>query len=279
MTGTAVFLDTSIQISRFFKADDLKLRIRQRLSAFDLTVTGLVVRNEFRRRIFAEAQYLLNLLHKYNSAKRVQQHVNDQLGGSYNQRKRNICLDLLTTFYATTDDRDHTSRLKSLLRSLLICGLDDFDESVDAIMTESGCACGKQRVKEVDAYKKYEIGSSSCAELKERCHIRSFLLSKETLLQNLQIFLTTIPAGEKSQEILRIEDALKDMANPSASVEDMELCKKVGDLLICLESDGIPSMYTQNVAESKHLCRALEQTLIYRSNHPSQEDSIINSGD
>src|SRR5258706_180805 len=77
-SARALFIDTSVHISRFFKSGDLKRKIDETVAAFDLKVTGLVVRNEFRRRVLSEAQYLLRLLDRYESAKRVQQHVNDE---------------------------------------------------------------------------------------------------------------------------------------------------------------------------------------------------------
>ena len=54
MPASAVFLDTSIQISRFFKSDEQKRRISERLATFNLVIAGLVVRNEFRRRSRSE---------------------------------------------------------------------------------------------------------------------------------------------------------------------------------------------------------------------------------
>jgi hypothetical protein len=274
MSGTAVFLDTSIQISRFFKSDDLKRKIHERLSKFDVVVTGLIVRNEFRRRVLAEAQYLLRLLDKYRSAHRVRQHVNDQLGGWQNQRKRNICLDLLESFYPQSDDRDHTDRLRSLLRSLLIAGMDEFDESVDAIVTDSGCACGRQSVREIEAYKKYDLGSSSCKDYKAQCGINQFLFEKVEALRSIKAFLESVPEPEMTAELKAIESAIAHILSGGAKTAEMELCKTVGDLLIALESSHIPSFYTQNVHESRHLCRALTQTMIYRSNHAGDEDEV-----
>jgi hypothetical protein len=271
---SAVFVDTSIQISRIFKSDELKSRIKERLSKFDLVLTGLVVRNEFRRRVMTEAQYLLRLLDKYKSAKRVQQHVNDELAGWHNQRKRNISLNLLATYYPDRSDEEHTERLKRLLRSLLIAGLDDFDESVDSVIPDSGCACGRESVKEIEPYKRYDVGRNSCVETGDVCGIRPFLVSKRHEVQALATYLKELASTEKSEDIQRIEEVLVQLRTMPQTVSELELCKQVGDLLIALESSHIPSVYTQNIRESQHLSRALHQDLFYRDNHPDNDDQI-----
>jgi hypothetical protein len=274
MSSAALFLDTSIQISRFFKSDDLKRRIHDQLSKFDLVLTGLVVRNEFRRRVLGEAQYLLRLIDRYKSARRVQQHINDQLGGWQNQRKRNICLDLLATFYPRSDDKDHTDRLRSLLRSLLVGGMEEFDESVDAVVQASGCECAKQTVREIESYKKYEIGSSSCKDFGSRCRIQHFLAEKIETIRAIETFLKSVPVVEKSDELKAIEAAMSHILSESQNSAQLDLCKTVGDLLIALESSNVPAFYTQNIRESQHLCAALKQTMIYRDNHPEHDDVI-----
>jgi hypothetical protein len=43
-TGSALLLDTSIQIARFVHGQDEKRRIKDRIQQFTLTVTGQVVK-------------------------------------------------------------------------------------------------------------------------------------------------------------------------------------------------------------------------------------------
>ena len=152
--------------------------------------------------------------------------------------------------------------------------MDEFDDSVDAVITDSGCSCGKQSVKEIEAYKKYELGSSSCKEFKAQCGICQFLAGKLEATRSIKACLETVPAAEMTDELKAIESAITQISSGSAEIEEMDLCKTVGDLLIALESSQIPSFYTQNVRESRHLCRALKQTMIYRDNHPDNDDAI-----
>ena len=71
----ALFLDTSIQIARMLHSSEMKKRIQERIDVYDRTATGLVVRQEFRRRVLKEAEYLLRLLHRYKSYDEVYHHV------------------------------------------------------------------------------------------------------------------------------------------------------------------------------------------------------------
>src|SRR6266446_834423 len=81
-----VFLDTSIQIARWVHSDRVKKHIKQRIDQHERIVTGLVVRQEFRRRLLKEAEYLLRLLYRYNSFDEVYHHV-IRLPGTWHERK------------------------------------------------------------------------------------------------------------------------------------------------------------------------------------------------
>ena len=100
-TGSAVFLDTSIQIARKIHIPATKKRINDRIRSYDLTVTGCVVRQEFKRRFLKDARYLLDLFKKYKSYKDVMHHVVDVLT-SFHHRKQKICLELLALPFPKT---------------------------------------------------------------------------------------------------------------------------------------------------------------------------------
>ncbi len=152
-----VFLDTSIQIARWCHGRETKRRIADRLGQFNSVVTGLVVRQEFKRRLLKEAQYLLNQLDHKGSLEKVLRHVVDILPPQQ-QRKRTICLEMLTVLYEEADDAERTERAKRYLRSLLRFGLTEFDSSVDTVIWDSRCACAHFPVEEKVPYKRYEFG-------------------------------------------------------------------------------------------------------------------------
>lgn len=277
-SGTALFLDTTIQIASFVHSPEQKERIAQRLGQYDITVTGLVVRQEFRRRLLKEARYLLSQLEERGSMTKVRRHVIDHL--HYQQRKRNICLELLQTVDEEDGEADKTKRLRLFLRNLLKHGLREFDDSVDCLRTASGCACGQQQVREIVKYRKYDFGIDKCSKSKGDCGIRKFLEEHRNDLEKVQEMLKSLPLNGPSQpqgkpkELQKAEKFIKAFLTGSSKVEARNPCLGVGDLMIAMESVGIPSFYTMNGKESQHLCRALGQDLIVRKQDPTIEDVI-----
>ena len=116
--STAAFLDTSIQIARLIHSPETCRQIDERLQSFDLTTTGLVVRQEFKRRLLKDARYLLDLFLRHQSFARVHRHIVDVLT-PFQRRKQRISLQLLSTLIEDDSDADRTERAILLLRGLL----------------------------------------------------------------------------------------------------------------------------------------------------------------
>jgi hypothetical protein len=259
----AVFLDTSIQIAQVVHGPNTKARIRQRLARHEHTVTGLVVRQEFKRRLLAEAEYLLRQLHRYQSLQEVQQHL-IQLYGDWpsRKRKRNICLQTLTQVHGGTD-AECTERMQLYLRSLLVTGLKRFDQRVDTVRRDSGCACARLDVVEKVELRKYDLGPKHCSRTRPgECAVVQFLAHQHEARERILRLLRSLPHAQKSGELRKAERFLVGLSTKLNQAQGEDPCLSVGDLLIALESLGVSNFYTLNSAESQHLCRALEQTLI-----------------
>jgi hypothetical protein len=85
--------------------------------------------------------------------------------------------------------------------------------------------------------------------------------------------------GQKSAELKKAEGFLElVLRNPDQALAE-DPCLSVGDLLIALESLGTPTFFTLNSAESQHLCRALDQTLIVQPIDPTKEQIVCLSTD
>lgn len=269
----AVFLDTSVQIARWVHSGLVKKHIKQRIDQHESTVTGLVVRQEFRRRLLKEAEYLLRLLHRYNSFDEVYHHI-VRLHGSFHTRKRNICLQTLESGFSGATAKERTDRFRLLLRSLLVNGMRKFDQSVDVLKKQSQCACGKQDVVEREAFRRYELGEERCSRTNAGdCGIVSFLQNHREHADRILQKIRSIPDGHKSKEIQETERFLEKIAN-SSDPQQHDPCLTVGDLLIALESIGESNFFTLNSKESQHLCRALGQTLIVRPPDPAKADIV-----
>ena len=268
-----LFLDTSIQIARHVHGPQTKAAIKQRLSQHTKHVTSLVVRQEFKRRLLKEAAYLLNLLHRYRSFDEVNQHV-IRLFGPWHARKRSICLQALAQVHGGTD-AERTQRLQLYLRSLLVSGLQRFDQAVDELRTDSRCACAQQAVVEKVQLRRYELGNDKCSRAKPgACGIREFFETRTELASKIARYFRAIPPEKKSGEIQRAEKFLAKMGNDSAKMAKEDPCLTVGDLLIAMESAGISHFLTLNGAESQHFCRVLGQTMIVHPVDPTKTEIV-----
>jgi hypothetical protein len=239
----------------------MKRAVEKRIGRHERTSTSLVVRQEFKRRLLKEADYLLRLLHRYESFDEVHHHV-IRLFGPWHDRKRTICLQTLADVHGGTDEV-RTERLQLYLRGLLLTGLRRFDQSVDVIRTESNCGCAKRDVRERTPLRKYDFGTDRCSRLPAgSCGIVSFLAAREDTAGRILAKLRGIPETHKSTELRNAERFLERFISNPADAASEDPCLTVGDLLIALESAGVSHFFTLNGKESQFLCRALDQTLI-----------------
>jgi predicted nucleic acid-binding protein len=281
-TGSAVFLDTSIFIARMFHTPQKRRKILRRIEDYDISITSLIVKNEFKRRVLKEAQYLLNLLNKHESLDVVMNHVLNVLPPQSSRKQKialNICLAMLPSIHSQSDDAERAERAKRYLRTLLRCGLSDFDASVDHVIRESGCACAKHPVIEKKPYKSYEFGPSKCSSSGHLCEVVSFLAKNREMVVKIRDRLYTVPEGKRSGEISMSIAFLDRIITDPSVAQELEPCSNVGDLLIALESLGIPTFYTLNAKESQHFCRALGQTLVVRPNNPDVDDVVCSASE
>ncbi|MBM4019712.1 MAG: hypothetical protein FJ288_15560 [Planctomycetes bacterium] len=269
--GTAVFLDTTIQIARLVHSRQMKDLIAQRLAQYDVRVTSSVVKQEFKRRLLRDAAYLLQTLARVGSYQGVMRHVSDVLPPKQN-RKRNICIQVLETVDESDTDEDRTDRLKLYLRSLLTDGINQFEDMVDSVLPGCGCACANAPIREVRKYERYEFGTDKCSRAKGECGVIEFLRQNEARLRNIVGVVRGLSPKDKSIELRQAEEFIESVLADAQCARRLNPCSLVGDLLIALESAGIPVFYTMNRAESQYLCRALGQELVVRPRNPEKAD-------
>ena len=275
-SGSAVFLDTTIQIARFVHSPEIKARIERRVRSFDVSVTGLVVRQEFKRRLLKEAEYLLRQLERLGSYRRLLRHVTDVLPPPQ-ARKRNICLEILETLFEKEDDVDLTDRTRLFLRSMIKGGLREFDELVDRVIPDSGCACGARPIREVGRHPRFDFGTDKCSQTGS-CGIVAFLGQREPQMRAILCLLESLSSDEKTDELRVAENLIRQYFTDPAGVVQLEPCLRAGDLVIALESIPVPVVYTMNARESRHLCRALDQQLVVRPRNPDHDDLVCPRG-
>lgn len=267
-----VFIDTSIQIGRRVHRPEIEQSIRSRLASFPRVTTGLVVRGEFKRRLLMEAQYLLTQFKLRGSFEKVRRHVQDSLPPA-DPRKKQICLQTLTTIDEKDTDEDRTERAKLFLRDLLRFGLQTFDAQLSLLLKDSGCARGLAPIQEKKKFLAYEFGPKRCEQSEGKCRIGQFLSTHRDLLQKVADYIATLPLNETTDELRASEAFIRQYLASPSEIEKRNACTIVGDLLIALESSAIPTFYTMNYKESRHLCQVLGQRMIFR--HPNADHAEI----
>jgi hypothetical protein len=268
-----IFLDTSIQIARVVHSAEKKRKIENQIRNYTTVYTSLIVKQEYKRRLLKEAQYLLYQLERLKSIEAVLRHVVDHL--SQNRRKQNICLQLVTTIFEDKTEKDKTDRAKSTLRNLIRLGLSDFEYSVHNIIEDSGCACARTPIIEEVPYKKYNFGPEKCHKARATCDVIEFLRNRKSDLQKVLVSLQSLPSEKRTQELKRAEKFIEQVLSDFSSAPTLNGCLKVGDLMIAMESVNVESFYSMNIKESLHICRALDQSFIYRPSHAEKDDTVF----
>lgn len=275
-SGTAIFVDTSILISRLLSGPEMKKAIEKRLALYDITVSSPVVVQEFKRRVLNEAVYLMELLNKKGSYKKVNRHVTSVLDSSKRwKRKRKICLEILWTIFEKADDLELTIRAKQYLRTLIKHGTFFLKKELDSVVPGTGCYLSNYPIKEKKPYVRYDLGEIKCSKVHKLCPVVDYLKEKIELCKKILKLLSDLP--NKTVELEKASEFLKEfIANPD-NTPQMDPCISVGDLLIALESHKIPNFYTKDKKESPFFCNVLEQNLIIRPNNPEHSDKIVKS--
>lgn len=111
-----------------------------------------------------------------------------------------------------------------------------------------------------------QLASTSCRcwlGFKESRRVNSAMKRQTTFLeprclqiQGIFTRLETLLAGALTDELASVIEFIRSFLEAPDRIHDRDPCKTVGDLLIALESVGIPTFYTINDKESQHLCRA-----------------------
>ena len=276
-----LFLDTSVVIARVVHGPEMKQRIADQIAKHQGTVIGLIVRQEFKRRLLGEAQYLLRQLHEKKSYNKVLRHVVDHLG-PWHTRKRNICLETLTLIHEDAAGKpigedELTERAQRTLRSFLRSALKDLTNNVGRHVSVVGCACAQHPVIEKTKYRRYDFGPTECSKTGSACGVVQFLANKNVQLHSILNHLSTL--ANKTKELENSERFIEDVLSDVSRAPKGEPCLKVGDLMIALESYGVDAFYTLNRKESLHLTRLLNQDLIIRPTNTNLEDEIFKSSE
>src|SRR5437899_296150 len=111
----SLFIDTSVHIARMLHGPAQREQVEHQAEPY-LRVSGLVCRQEFKRRVLHTAEYLLRVLNERHGFENTHAYMTRMVTYPYQKRRATICLNLLA-LATGIDDRDKTDRLKTKLRT------------------------------------------------------------------------------------------------------------------------------------------------------------------
>jgi hypothetical protein len=279
-----LFLDTSVHIARLLHGPAQKARVETRAQNY-LRRSGLVCRQEFKRRVLKTAEYLLSVLDQRKGYENTHTYMTRLIQNPYHKRRATICLNLLAQATGNTD-QEKTDRLRVRLRTLILTGLSQFDGWLEPLAQDSGCGCGRIDVRERKqprtGHTVFEIGGDKCSQFEAgQCGIVAFLTNRATERAAIRTHLASVPTDKKTDELKEAETFLAAVDPDPGVAPARNPCLTVGDLIIALESAaaGATAFYTMNGKESQHLCKALGQTLIVRRPDEQEEDVVCPRND
>lgn len=265
----AVFLDTSIQVARKIRERPMRECITAWIRGYALNVSSGVVLQEFKNRVLRDVAYILEKLRKTHSYMATLHYITNVLPQAQ-QRKMRVCLPILQGLLPGATDAELTERARLYCRTLLVYGETEFAREVDTLLSGVDCYWAKTPIREKRPYTSYDLGRRACDKTKGLCRVGDALKAREGRCRALLAFLDALPANRATQELERAREVLRRViADDFQNAQQENLCSTVGDLLIALESDGIPEMYTMNYRESQAFCDFLNQNVAVRPNDPA----------
>ena len=240
-------------------------------------VSGLVVRQELKRRLLRDASYLYDQLVMKEGFEETQHYLNRLRQHPFHGNKAGICLALMANITGSDDD-DKTDRLKTKLRTLIMTCLSNFDSWLDQMERGSGCRCAvidpveRKRSGRVT----FELGENKCGD-DSLCQVNLFLVMMSGPMDAIRAHLASAAETPSRKQLQAILSFLQAASDPGFNATDLNPCLTVGDLVIALESVAADcdEMYTMNHRDSRALCAALGQNLRILSHDPAVPDLVV----
>ncbi len=266
-----LFVDTSAIIAHLVGHPEVRRVVASQLQAADRVVTGLVVRQELKRRFLDAVRFVYERLleaSNYHEAYRV---AKDALA-TWQKRKLSLAVDLLVTYATEAGDLTQSELRKHVLfrlEALLDDAWDLLHEVVDEVLRGSGCAFGQEPPKRDGAT--WKLGRRKCSLAGEACTIADFLVIRRSAAERI---LARLEEQAPTEELADAREFLVAVLPEPGLCRERSPCLTVGDLLIALESADVPTFCTLNGAESLHLCAALGQRLVLCPARPGKAPEI-----
>src|SRR5207253_1916441 len=100
-----------------------------------------------------------------------------------------------------------------------------FDQQVDQVRADSGCACGRIDPVEKEALRRYDLGPTHCSRTKAgACRMIDFLAARRDAREQILKKLRSLPPERKSREMTATQEFLERMAKDHTRARQEDPC-------------------------------------------------------
>ena len=257
-----VFLDTSIHLARL-RSPAFQRRIDETLEHFARKGTSSYAKVEYGNNVLSVAAYLLDKLEKLGDLEALADHINNRLVPEYrDHRKKQLWFfNLLRKHF---NRPEATERAKLELRRLLRIGTDRVSSLCDE--TRDGIACPHADQRGCRRWRRPQY----CQDAHPRCRISEFFTENRALFCRIRDAILNEPVDARTAELDRFAGIIDQACKKPEILRDVQYCLGLADAIISVDSQNYRSFFTENIKESRVLCRTLSQLLLYLKQDPME---------
>ncbi len=260
-----LFSETSILASRL-KGNDIKKKIDAILKDYEWNATSYYCILEFGNLILTTAIYIKK---NFDDGWNYQEVINYVVNVLAHQQKtkKTWTHNILSEIYGRTEKEKNTNAIRKV-KNIIGSSITSIEKRFDHIVDDISCSVVKDNINNLKrdnpCWK-----TPSCKQNKKRCKIDEFFENNKATFEKVKSVIDSCEAVIQTEQLKKFSEIIeKASANPKILLDYKEGCKKFADALIAVEShiNKYNTFFTQNIAESKILCKATEQDLIYLPN-------------
>jgi hypothetical protein len=271
MTKEAVFLETSMQVRRRFHERELKREANAIVKDFKFSLSSSYVRMEFFHSIIYDLVYLYSVVSRLDNFGDIYYRL-EKLS-YYKKRKLQRAMEALGSFHYDIgiNTSDLLEKLQSWLRQTIDEAWDLFNESVDHILDETGCAKAlSSPQKNGDAYLLF----GGCDISKKKCKIDEFLVNNKEKFEKIINKLEGLKPEEQDDELSKSVKILKKALKYPNNMLKSKHCWKCGDAIISVECPVKSVLATLNKKHYMHTLSAIDKEMLAIESRPKEPELI-----
>jgi len=259
MTNKALFLDTSIQISRKSWDEEELKKINEMINNYIFPTTSSYVKLEFKQSHIQDLVYLHRNLVMEQSFAHIFLKIHKLNAHPGHKRKLSNMSEALAGFFTETKSFTSDGNLDKELAEKIVLYLeivieqiwDWFDNSVKYVSDFTGCIRAKEPPKKKTLV--YDATIKKCKSRKIYCKLNTFFKDREEDFKKILSQIRQLDDSKKNkpEELNNIASVIEEGLKNPDKLCDRSLCQKLGDALIAVEASHFKELFTKDIDQSE----------------------------